>query len=305
MNADEPEATPATHSGFVALLGWTNVGKSTLLNRLVGAKLAAVADAAQTTRHRISGVLTLPGRGQIVFLDTPGLHRPRHEMNRAMIQTARQTAAGVDLAALVLDAARGIGEGDAEAAEWLRGTGVRCIGVLNKIDLVRPKSKLLPMMATVVERWGFGAALPVSALTGEGCVELVDELLAALPAAPALYPEEMLTDQPERVLAAEWIREKLLAETWQELPHATAVVVERWTEREDGLLEIEATILVERDSQKKIVIGQGGELLKRVGTAARLELEHLLERKVHLRLWVRVRRAWRDDERLLREIGLR
>jgi GTP-binding protein Era len=295
----------AMRSGYVALLGWTNVGKSTLLNRLVGAKLAAVADAAQTTRHRITGVLTLSGRGQLVFVDTPGLHRPRHEMNRAMVQTARQTAAGVDLAALVVDAARGIGPGDTEAAEWLRRAGARCIGVLNKIDLVRPKSKLLPMMETMVSTWGFGAALPVSARTGEGCAELIDELFAELPLAPPLFPEDVLTDQPERVLAAEWVREKLLAETWQELPHATTVLVERWTEREDGLLEIDATILVERESQKKIVVGHGGKLLKRVGTAARLDLERFLERRVHLSLWVRVRRDWRDDERFLREIGLR
>jgi len=289
----------------VALLGWTNVGKSTLLNRLVGTKLAAVADAAQTTRHRISGILTLPGRGQIVFVDTPGLHRPRHALNRAMVQATHQAAGGVDLAALVIDAAHGIGAGDREAAEWVRGTGLRCLGVLNKIDLVRPKSKLLPMMETLVGQWGLAAAVPVSALSGEGCAELIDELFAALPEGDAPFPEEMLTDQPERALAAEWVREKLLAETWQELPHATAVVVERWSERDDGLLEIDATVLVERESQKKIVIGQGGELLKRVGTAARLELESFLGRRVHLRLWVRVRRDWRDDDRFLEQIGLR
>lgn len=305
MSAAAQRRGGATRSGHVALLGWTNVGKSTLLNRLVGAKLAAVGDAAQTTRHRITGILTLPGRGQVVFVDTPGLHRPRHALNRAMIQAARQAAGGVDLAALVIDAARGIGPGDEEAAEWVRGTGLRCLGVLNKIDLVRPKSKLLPMMETLVGQWGFGAAVPVSALSGEGCAELIDELLAGLPAAAPLFPAETLTDQPERALAAEWIREKLLAETWQELPHATAVVVERWTERGDGLLEIDAAVLVERDSQKKIVIGHGGELLKRVGTGARLELERFLERRVHLRLWVRVRRDWRDDDRFLREIGLR
>jgi GTP-binding protein Era len=222
-----------------------------------------------------------------------------------MVQAARQAAAGVDMAALVIDASRGIGPGDREAADWLRDAGARRIGVLNKIDLVRPKSKLLPMLETVVQEWGFAAAVPVSAQTGEGCGALLDELFEALPAAAPLFPEEMLTDQPERVLAAEWIREKLLAATWQELPHATAVVVERWKERDDGLLEILATILVERDSQKRIVIGREGALLKRVGVAAREDLERLLERRVYLELWVRVRRDWRDDERFLRELGLR
>jgi GTP-binding protein Era len=288
----------------VALLGWTNVGKSTLLNRLVGTKLAAVADVSQTTRGRITGVRTDRSRGQIVFVDTPGLHRPRHAMNRAMVQIARRTVAGVDLVLFVVDAERGIGPGDDETAGWLGESGARCLAVLNKIDRVRPKARLLPLIERAVERWGCAAALPVSALTGEGCDELLREIWAALPEGEPIFPDDMLTDQPERVLAAEWIREKLLAETRQELPHATAVVVERWHGRDDGLLEIEATVLVERDSQRGIVIGKGGELLKRVGTAARIELEAFLERRIHLRLWVRVARDWRNNSRMLREMGL-
>jgi GTP-binding protein Era len=296
--------SPDSRSGFVALLGWTNVGKSTLLNRLVGTKLAAVADVSQTTRNRIMGVCNLPGRGQIVFIDTPGLHRPRYRMNRAMVEVARQAVKGVDTVVLVIDAARGIGPGDLEAAALLRGSDSTCLAALNKIDLVKRKSDLLPMMQMVVEDWGFAGAVPISALTGEGCERLMDELFASLPQGRPPFPEDVLTDQPERVLAAEWIREKLLAEVRQELPHATAVVVERWDERDDGLLEIEATILVDRESLKGIVIGSGGELLKRVGSAARLELESFLGRRVYLRLWATVKKDWRNKDHILRRLGL-
>jgi len=302
--SDTHESAAGGRSGQVALLGWTNVGKSTLLNRLVGAKLAAVADSAQTTRHRILGVRVVPGQGQAVFIDTPGLHRPQHKMNRNMVEIARQALYDIDVALLVVDAARGIGAGDRRAAELLGRADGRRLLVLNKVDLVRPKTRLLSMMQFGVESLGFEEALPVSALTGEGCDALLDRLLALLPEGPMLFPEDFLTDQPERVLAAEWIREKLLAETRQELPHATAVTVEHWQERDDGLVEIHATVLVDRDSQKRIVIGKGGGLLKRVGTAARIDLERHLERRVALKLWVRVRQDWRNDERILRQLGL-
>jgi GTP-binding protein Era len=289
----------------VALIGWTNVGKSTLLNRLVGDKIAAVADVAQTTRRRIRGVMHVRGRGQIVFVDTPGLHRPRFAMNRAMVELARQSMHGVDLVALMVDSSRGLGEGDREAAELLERAGTERLMVLNKIDRVRPKTELLPLMRTAVESWGFDEVLPVSALTGEGCAELVERLLARLPEGPPLYPDDYLTDESERWIAAERVREKLLALTSQELPHATAVLVERWEERPDGLLEIHATILVDRESQKPIVIGRGGQLLKQVGSEARAELEAFLGRRIVLRLWAKVRRDWRDDARTLHELGLR
>jgi GTP-binding protein Era len=291
-------------SGFAALLGWTNVGKSTLLNRLVGEKLAAVADVSQTTRNRIMGACNVPGRGQIIFIDTPGLHRPRYRMNRAMVEISRRAVQGVDAVVLVIDAARGIGAGDREAAELLRGGDMHRLAALNKIDLLPRKSELLPLMRQVVEDWGFTAAIPISALTGDGCDSLLDALLDSLPEGRPQYPDDFLTDQPERVLAAERIREKLLAEVRQELPHATAVVVERWEEREDGLLEIEAVILVERESQKGIVIGRGGELLKRVGSAARVELESFLGRRIYLRLWASVKRDWRNSHHVLKRLGL-
>jgi len=298
------DVRPRHRAGSVALVGWTNVGKSTLLNRLVGTKLAAVADAAQTTRNRIVGVRTLAERGQIVFVDTPGLHRPRHRMNRSMIRIVGESLGSVDLALLVIDATRPLGSGDREAAELLEKSGVERLMVLNKVDEIRPKSKLLPLIQRAVEEWGFPEVIPISALTGDGCDALTETLLSRLPEAEAPYPDDYLTDQTERALAAEWIREKIVAEMSQELPHATAVIVERWHEREDGILDIEATVLVDRDSQKKIVIGRGGQVLKRVGTAARLELERFLERRIFLRVWVKTREHWRDDDRILNRLGL-
>jgi GTP-binding protein Era len=291
-------------SGHVAIAGWTNVGKSTLINRLVGEKIAAVAAVAQTTRHRITGVLNLPGRGQIVFVDTPGFHHARERMNRAMVDAAREALTSVDLALLVVDAEHGEGRGDGEAAARVREAGVPALAVLNKIDRVKPKSLLLPLMTTAVERWGMKEAIPVSASTGEGCDVLVARILDYLPEGEPLFPEDFLTDQPERALAAEWVREKILHHTRQEIPHAAAVRVTAWREREDGLVEIEATILVERDSQKGIVIGKGGSLLKTVGTEARADIEALLDRRVFLSLRVDVSEGWRNDPGMIEELGI-
>jgi len=299
------ESKRVFRAGTVALFGWTNVGKSTLLNRLVGDKIAAVADVAQTTRRRITGVLNVPGRGQIAFVDTPGLHRPRNAMNRAMVEAARGAIHDVDLVALMVDASRGLGEGDRETATMLAHARVQRVLVLNKIDCVRPKERLLPMMQTAVEQWGLAEALPVSARTGAGCEELIDAFLKHMPESRPHYPDDFLTDQSERTIAAELVREKLLHLTHMELPHATAVLVEGWEVRDDGLVEITATILVDRETQKRIVIGRKGALLKQAGSEARAELEQLLDRRVFLQLWVKVRKDWRDDERTLRELGLR
>ena len=292
-----------SRSGFVALFGWTNVGKSTLLNRLLGEKIAAVADVPQTTRTRILGALHHEDGGQIVLIDTPGLHEPKHAMNRAMVDTAKRALEGVDLALLLVDASRGPGEGDRRSAEILERAGVARLGLLNKIDRVRPKTKLLPMLDTV-KTWGIEEWIPISALTGEGCDLLVEKVAARLPEGPPPFPADFLTDQPERSLAAEWIREKILHHTRQEIPHATAVSVDAWEQREDGILDIEASILVERDGQKAIVIGKGGALLKQIGSEARADLERFFERQVMLRLWVKVRAEWRDDRGTLRELGL-
>jgi GTP-binding protein Era len=294
----------ALHSGFAALVGWTNVGKSTLLNRIVGEKVAAVSEVPQTTRNRILGVRTLPGRGQVAFVDTPGLHRPRHRMNRNMVRLAVESLRAVDLGILVVDAARGPGPGDAEAAEVLRRAGTPSLAALNKIDRVARKSRLLPMIESAVGAWGMIEAVPVSARTGEGCERLLERVVAHLPEGDPPFPEDTYTDQPERALAAEWVREKILERTRQEIPHAVAVEIDRWVHRDDGVVEIEASILVERDSQKAIVIGRGGGLLKEVGVEARADLERLLGSRVFLSLWVKVRPGWRDDERVLRQLGL-
>jgi len=291
-------------SGHVAIAGWTNVGKSTLLNRLVGEKIAAVADVPQTTRHRITGVLSLPGRGQIVFVDTPGFHHPRERMNRAMVGAAREALSSVEVVLLVVDAERGIGRGDAEVARMIAETGVPGLAVLNKIDRVQPKSKLIALMRTAVDQWGLAEAIPVSATSGSGCDLLIERVLHHLPEGEPHFPEDFLTDQPVRVLAAEWVREKILHRMREEIPHAAAVVVDRWVERPDGLVEIEATIFVERDSQKGIVIGKGGGVLKEVGTEARADIEHLLSRRVFLSLRVEVRPDWRNDPRVLGELGI-
>jgi GTP-binding protein Era len=291
-------------AGLAAIVGWTNVGKSTLLNQLVGEKIAAVAETSQTTRGRVTGVLNRPGLGQVAFVDTPGFHEPRHRVNEAMVRIAKQALTGVDVVILVVDAARGLGRGDERAAAAIRAAGGARIAALNKIDLVSPKSRLLPMMETLVGQWGFEEAIPVSARTGEGCEILVARTFARLPEGPPLFDENTWTDQTERQLSGEFIREKLLLHTRQEIPHATAVIVERWNIRENGLVEIDATILVERESQKAIVIGRQGSLLKRVGTEARRDIERMLDTHVLLNLWVKTSPEWRDDARKLREMGL-
>ena len=291
-------------AGNVGLVGWTNVGKSTLLNRLIGEKIAAVADVAQTTRNRIVGVRTDPGEAQYVFVDTPGIHDPRHRLNRAMVRIARETLRGVDVVVQIVDAARGFGPGDRTAAAWVAQSDVPKILALNKIDLVRPKTRLLPMLQDAVDTWRFDDAVPISARTGDGCDRLLGCLREHLPEAEPRFPEDYLTDQSERSLVAEFVRERLLHATREELPHSIAVLVDRWDESEEDIVRIDVSILVERESQKPIVIGRDGGVLREVGTAARLELERLLGRRLFLKLWVRVREGWRDDRGTLSDLGL-
>ena len=293
------------HSGYVAIVGHTNVGKSTLLNRLVGEKIAIVSGAPQTTRTRIMGILTLPG-GQIVFLDTPGFHKPQHRLNRAMIETATAAMQGVDVLLWVVDATVGFGPGDARVGEIIaqrRRAGTPLFVVLSKVDLLA-KPKLLPLIERAVREFGASEVYPVSAVEGDNIEALTQGILRALPPGPALFPDDSLTDQPERDLTSEFIREKILHHTKEEIPHATAVVLERWEDGDDGITRIDAAILVEREGQKGIVIGKGGEMLKRVGTEARKDIERLLGRQVGLRLWVKVREHWRDDARTLRSLGI-
>jgi GTP-binding protein Era len=291
-------------SGFVALLGRPNAGKSTLLNRVVGAHLAIVSDKPQTTRTRILGVRNLP-HGQLVFLDTPGVHRPRHRMNVRMVDAALAAAREADVVAFVVDADEKAGHGTAFMLGLLPKLQGPVVLVLNKIDRMK-KTRLMVTADWYSRQFDFADIVPVSALTGENVETLLEVLCTHLPEGPPLYPEDYLTDQPARVLAAEMVREQVLAHVHAELPFTTAVVVDRFEEGEgeDGRLDIYCSILVELPSQKPIVIGRGGEMIKRIGTAARQQLEAFFERKVYLDLHVKVREDWRENERMLDELGL-
>ena len=290
-------------SGYVSLIGRPNAGKSTLLNTMVGAKVAIVSDKPQTTRGRILGVKNYPD-GQIVFVDTPGIHRPLHRLNVRMVDAAVETLREVDVVALIFDASTKPGHGDQFVTTLLEKVRSPIVLVLNKIDLVQ-KAKLLPLIERVQQWRQFAAIVPVSAQTGDGVDRLERVLLEQLPEGESLYPEDYLTDQPERTLVAETVREKILHHTRAELPFSTAVVVDKFDEEErERLLRLYCTIYVEHDSQKAIVIGRGGDMIKRIGTDARRDLEEMLEGKVYLDLHVKVRADWREDDRILDELGL-
>jgi GTP-binding protein Era len=294
-----------TRFGFVALVGRPNVGKSTLLNRLVQARLAIVSDKPQTTRNRIAGVRNYPG-GQVVFLDTPGIHKPTHRMNVRMVDAAVEGLRQADVAALVSDATDArAGRGERFVLEQIAAARGPIVLVINKVDLV-PRPSLLPLIDTWRTRAPFAAIVPVSALTGENVDRLEAGLLGLLPEAEPLYPTDYLTDQPERFFVAETVREKVLESTHAEIPFSSAVVVDRFEEAdESGLMRLFCSIIVERESQKPILIGRGGEMIKRIGTAARKDLEAFFETRVFLDLRVKVRAEWRENERLLDELGLR
>ena len=292
-------------SGFVSLVGRPNAGKSTFLNRFVGQKVAIVSDKPQTTRHRIVGVNNGPGH-QIVFIDTPGIHKPMHRMNRRMVDIATDTLREADVVVLVVDASTRPGAGDEFVLDLLKRSQAAVLLVLNKVDRIH-KPRLLPLIQRYAKSFAFKAIVPASALTGDGEQDLLREIVAALPEGDPLYPADYLTDQTERGLAAEIVREKVLAHTRDELPYTTAVLIDRFEEpaQPGGLTRIFASILVDHDSQKPIVVGKGGDMIKRIGTEARLEIERMLDGRVHLELHVKVRTDWRDDERLLDEMGLR
>jgi GTP-binding protein Era len=288
-------------AGFVSLVGLPNAGKSTLLNRLVGTKLAIVSDKPQTTRNRILGVRNYPG-GQVVYLDTPGIHRPVHRMNVRMLDAALDAMRDADVVGIVLDVTQTPGGGQRHLIELIRKQDRPVLLILNKIDLVA-KRKLLPIMDEWQHVREFAAIVPVSATTGDGVEALEQAVLDHLPEGEALYPEDYLTDQPERFFAAEIVREQVLRHTHAELPFSTAVVVDQFEEPDErGLLRLYCSILVERDSQKPIVIGRGGEMIRAIGTAARLELERFFDTRVFLDLHVKVKGEWREDDRLLDEM---
>ena len=296
-------------AGLVALVGRPNAGKSTLLNRLVGQKLAIVSDKPQTTRNRIVGVKQVVGPtggqavGQIVFVDTPGIHKPLHRLNVRMVDAAVDTLGQVDLIAVVIDATEPSGGGDRFLLDLVKRSKTPRILVLNKVDAV-DKPALLPRLVEY-EKEGFEELVPVSALTGENVDRLEQVLLARLPEGDPIYPEDYLTDQPERFFVAELVREQVLQQTHDELPFSTAVVVDKFEEADaKGLMRFYCTILVERETQKPILVGKGGARIKAIGTAARKELEAFFDARVFLDLHVKVREGWREDERVLDSLGL-
>ena len=296
--------------GFVSLIGRPNAGKSTLLNRLVGAKLAIVSDKPQTTRTRILGVRN-DDDAQVVFLDTPGIHRPLHRMNVRMVDTALDTMREVDVIGLVVDVTERPGKGDRFVIDLVRNAEAPVFLILNKIDLIK-KSRLLPIIDDCSKAASFAEIVPISASTGDNVDRLTRAIVDRLPEGERLYPTDYLTDRPERFLASEIVREKLLQLTHAEIPFSSAVVVDRFedaAERADRkgpahILKLYCTILVERESQKPIVIGRGGDMIKRIGTAAREELQRFFGTRVFLDLRVGVKAEWREDERVLDEIGL-
>jgi GTP-binding protein Era len=308
MSGLPPPSTsaPEHRSGFVSLVGRPNVGKSTLLNRLLGRKIAIVSPKPQTTRNRISGIRTRP-ESQVVYVDTPGLHPPRGKLGRFMAQTAAQALEDVDVVVLVADATDPVELGDDDSTlTALRAVTAPVLLALNKIDLLRDRTRLLPLLEGYAARYPFRELIPVSAVEGTGVDRLEDLVLALVPPGPQLYPEDTLTDQPETFFVAETIREKLFLATREEVPYACAVQVEELVDRGPaGPLYVRAVIFVEQFSQKKIVIGEGGARLRQIGQGARLDLVAFFGVPVYLDLWVRVRKDWRRDDRALREFGYR
>lgn len=290
-------------SGFVALIGRPNAGKSTLLNHLVGEKIAAVSNKPQTTRHKIRGIVTLPG-GQIVFVDTPGVHKPGYLLNRRMMAAVHDAILSVDLVVLMRDAAVSTGNGDRFVLDLVKKSEKPAILVLNKIDKVREKTKLLPLIEFYSEEYDFREIIPVSALKGEAVDVLLQEIVRHLPAGEAIFEEDEMTDQPLRQLVAEMVREKILQTTGDEIPYVTAVVTEKYDETDPAITRIYCAIYVERPSQKGIIIGRGGAKLKKIGAEARRDIEKLLGQKVYLQLFVKVVKDWRNRERDLDEMGI-
>jgi len=288
--------------GFISILGRPNVGKSTLFNRILGEKIAIVTEKPQTTRNRILGIKHVEG-GQMIFLDTPGLHKGRSALNQRMVQTAIASSREADILLFVIEATSPLIEEDRQMIESLKGNQGAPFLIINKIDCVR-KETLLPIIDQYQKLHPFQAILPISAITGEGIGILLEEIMEVLPESPPYYPEDMITDQTERFLISEVIREKVIEQTFQEIPYTTAVTIESFKEHpEKNLVVIQATIHVERISQKKILIGKGGQKLKQIGEMARKAMEAFLERKVFLELWVNVEKNWTQDPPALNRLG--
>ena len=293
-----------THkSGFAAIVGRPNVGKSTLLNRVVGQKIAIMSDKAQTTRNKIQGVYTTPD-AQIVFIDTPGIHKPKHRLGDFMVETAYSALREVDVTLFMISADQKRGKGDDFIIERLRKIETPVFLVINKIDKVHP-DELLAIIEDYAAQMTFAEIVPISATEGNNFETLMRLVIDQMPEGPQYFPEDQITDHPEYFIVSELVREKVLLLTRDEVPHSVAVVVDSMKRDENDKVHIQATIVVERDSQKGIIIGKGGKMLKQIGTKARLDIEHLLDDKVYLELWVKVQKDWRDKQTFLTDYGYR
>ena len=289
-------------SGFVTLIGRPNVGKSTLMNHLIGQKIAITSDKPQTTRNRIQTVYT-DDRGQIVFLDTPGIHKAKNKLGEYMVNVAEHTLKEVDVVLWLVEPTTFIGAGERHIAEQLSKVNTPVILVINKIDTIKVQEEILTFIAAYKDILNFAEIIPVSALKEMNIEDVKSSIFKYLPAGPQFYDEDTVTDQPMRQIAAELIREKALRMLDDEIPHGIAVVIDQMKERPNGIIDVDATIVCERDSHKGIIIGKGGSMLKRIGTAARMEIENLMDTKVNLKLWVKVRREWRDSDMYMKNYG--
>jgi GTP-binding protein Era len=294
------EMNKAYYSGFVSIIGRPNVGKSTLLNALVGEKISIVSEKPQTTRNRVTGILTLP-EAQVIFLDTPGLHRPKGRLNEYMVKVAKEACAEVDIVLFMAEADKNPGEAEGEIIEFLKGLRTKVFLVINKIDLVQ-RDALLPLIDKYSSMYDFAEIIPVSSLKGKNLPDLRKTIIDYLPEGPQYYPEDEMTEQPERFIAAEIIREKIFRMTKDEVPYSTAVLVEEMKEHGDKIYT-RADIYVEKDSHKGIIIGANGQMLKKIGQAARKDIERLLGSPIYLELWVKVKKDWREKPGALREMG--
>lgn len=289
-------------SAFIAIVGRPNVGKSSILNRILGEKIAIVTNKPQTTRTRIMGVLT-EGEYQLVFTDTPGMHKARTSLGKYMVKSVTESVSGADACLLVVDATEEISDTERDLIERMRVMDLPCVLAINKIDIVKEKSTIMKTILDYSALYNFDAVVPVSAKKGECIDELVEELKKLTSEGGHFFDADTLTDQPERQLASEMLREKLLLSLDKEIPHGTAVVIEKMRQRDDGILDIEATIYCERDSHKGIIIGKGGSMLKKVSTKARADMESFFDCKVNLQTWVKVKEDWRNRDGLLRNFG--
>lgn len=290
-------------SGYVALVGRPNAGKSTLLNRMVGEKIAAVSNKPQTTRFKILGIVNRP-EGQIVLVDTPGVHKPGYELNRRMMTAVHDALLGVDLVCLIRDASVSTGNGDQFVLDLVKQSGKPSLLLLNKTDKLADKSRLLPLIDWYKSEHDWQAVVPISALKGDQIEQLLREMIENLPEGEPIFSDDEFTDQSMRALAAEIVREKILETTGEEIPYVTAVVTEKWEEEREDFTRIYCAIFVERESQKKIIIGRGAQRLKQIGMRARGEIEKMLGHRCHLQLFVKVEEDWRDQQRLLNEMGI-